>query len=63
MIEVTLGYFKIDSKVLKLVTGDIAIFKNRQETLGFKRHALNIICTDKMRSCDIWEHSDWLRVI
>ena len=54
---------KIDMNISKLLTRDIAIFLNREATLGSKRHALNIICTDKMRSCDIREHSDWLRVI
>ena len=57
--------------ISKLVRGDIAIFKNRQATLGFfksvtlglKRHALNMICTDNMRSCDMREYSDWLIVI
>ena len=49
---------KIDMNISKLLTRDIAIFSNREATLGFKRHALNIICMDKMRSCDIREHSD-----
>ena len=34
---------KIYMIISKLLTGDIAIFKNRLATLGFKRHALNII--------------------
>ena len=39
------------------------IFKVYFYSYGFKRHALNIICTDNMKSCDMRGHSDWLRVI
>ena len=51
--QATLVYFKIDRKVLKIMREDIDISQNRQVTLGFIRHALNIICTDNMRSCDM----------
>ena len=33
------------------------------KSLCFKILVLNNLCTDKMRSCDMREHSDWLRVI
>ena len=38
----TLGYFKIDMIITKIVTGDIFIFLNRHATLGPPVEAPNI---------------------